>query len=87
MAGPVREECAEAVRGATVLVDLTATTFIDSALVNWLLRAEARLEAVGRSLVIIAGPSGSFAATVLRRTGTLEAFRRSTRARLTVRAG
>jgi anti-anti-sigma regulatory factor len=73
--------------GSTVLVDLTATTFIDSALVNWLLRAEARLEAAGRSLVIIAGPSGSFAATVLRRTGTREAFRRSTRSWRPVGAG
>ena len=73
--------------GSTVLVDLTAATFIDSAVVNWLLRAEARLQVAGRSLVIIAGPSGSFAARVLDRTGTRDAFRRSTRARWTAVAG
>jgi anti-anti-sigma regulatory factor len=44
------------------VIDLSGTTFIDSGVIRWLLRAESALEAAGAStLCIVEGPPGSVA--------------------------
>jgi anti-anti-sigma regulatory factor len=79
-------------RAGFVVVDLSGAAFIDSTVVNWLMRAKRELEASGSGVLgIVEGPAGTFAARLfglLRLRDVLVCYRtrRDALARESVRA-